>query len=56
MGTNYDSPDNLQFNAGDIIFISFIFKITAKFFVLIKKNKTGNLNTRSIFKLHLNKL
>ena len=20
MGTNYDSPDNLQFNAGDIIF------------------------------------
>ena len=32
MGTNYDSPDNLQFNAGDIIFISFIFVEIFKFY------------------------
>jgi hypothetical protein len=32
MGTNYDSPDNLQFNAGDIIFISFIYVEKFKFY------------------------
>jgi hypothetical protein len=32
MGTNYDSPDNLQFNAGDVIFISFIFVEKFKFY------------------------
>jgi hypothetical protein len=43
MGTNYESPDNLQFNAGDIIFLSFIlvgkFKIygnTSNFTILEK--------------------
>jgi hypothetical protein len=32
MGTNYDSPDNLQFNSGDIFFISLIFVEKFKFY------------------------
>jgi hypothetical protein len=55
MGTNYDSPDNLQFNAGDIIFISFIFVEKFKFygntsnFTILGKNNFFYPSTSNFF-------